>query len=224
MKARIPAAQAQETAQWAIGLLADCCTSIEIAGSLRRGKATVGDIELVAQEKAPAALKHRLEYLLHIDKTIRKARYDNGKYRWEGTKYYGFTPADQPDIKLEVFLCQPDNWGYITWLRTGPGDANTIVMKHLSFKQWNVRFKDGLAWHVMYDGRMPVYINQLAVPDEGTLFRLIGIPYIDPADRTGRYLQNALKYQQRPDSRWLESLYVAATAPETTKPVQQSLF
>ena len=51
MKAKIPLAEAEEIASLVVEKLMPYCQRIEIAGSIRRRKAEIGDIEIVAEPK-----------------------------------------------------------------------------------------------------------------------------------------------------------------------------
>lgn len=160
--------------------LAPYCQHIEIAGSVRRGKPFVKDIELVA-----VAGKELWSFLDNrvLHGTIEKATYldRNGRttYRW-GDKYRGILWAG---VKIEIFLTDADNWGYQFWLRTGPGDANTAVMVALTKKHAPFRFRDGQCY-ALSPISLPREQRKIRVPDEDTLFRLLGVPYIEPKDRT----------------------------------------
>lgn len=86
---RYPAPEARAAANRLIPLLADACERIEIAGSLRRGRAEVGDIELVALPVEADALNTLTAQLLDAG-TIQQKLYGAGqKTRW-GQKLRGF--------------------------------------------------------------------------------------------------------------------------------------
>jgi hypothetical protein len=157
-----------------------------IAGSIRRKKESVGDIEIVVEPTTKAALLNRLDVML-ANKTIKKAEYGEGSYRW-GENYRGlmFMKA-----RIEVFCCDGDNRGYITWLRTGSAEKNTYVMTRLKEAKYPVRFADGYVWHVSYDKNHPMFdfeagyaqLNKLSVPDEGVLYALLGMNMMPATQR-----------------------------------------
>jgi hypothetical protein len=153
-----------------ISLIADLSdlSPVRVAGSVRRRKARVNDIELVTCASNRAALLARLDKLV-LDGVCTKATYQNYTHRWD-VKYAGII---YQDVRIELFGATPDNLGYITWLRTGPGDANTYVMQSLG--GWPVRFDDGYAWTATYTGGTKTLVNKLRVPDERTFFNLLGI-------------------------------------------------
>lgn len=135
------------------------CEKVEIAGSLRRKKSEVNDIEIVAIPKP------NREGLI---KTVNKWE----KVKGEATGKY--TQRILPDnIKLDLFFADKENWGAIFLIRTGDWEFSKkfmgTVMPKNKYKQ-----KDGYVWK-----------NGLIVPiyDEEDLFRLMNIPFIEPEKR-----------------------------------------
>jgi len=179
---RIEAAVARHHAEALVAQLAPLCQRIEIAGSLRRGKADLKDVELVALPIDSKALLARLDNWVIAGK-IRKAIYPDGSQRW-GSKYRGFT---YESIRFELFTADADNWGYQLWLRTGPADANEYVMRQCISYQSPYHARDGYWW--AGDAR-------LSVPDEVELFRLLGMPPLHPVYRTLERYQQLLSPPQ----------------------------
>jgi DNA polymerase/3'-5' exonuclease PolX len=171
----------------------------EVAGSVRRLKPSVSDIDIVIQPHNTAAIWNRIDVMLD-NGTVRKAIYGDGKTRW-GETYRGCLFMG---MKVEIHLCTPENRGYIYWLYTGDGDKNQYVMRKLIEHQSLIRFHDGSAWHVSYDKNHPKFnvgfgyakLARLAVPDEQTFYTLIGMPFIAPHNRSEityrRYLERAI--------------------------------
>lgn len=169
-------------------LLASACERIEIAGSIRRGKETVKDAELVAISLPGDKLLALLDALVERG-TIAKAIYPDGKTRW-GQKYRGFM---YDGLRVEVFIADAENWGYQYWLRTGPAEANVYVMQWLAWKLSPIRAKDGYWWWGEH---------QLKVESEEAMFTLLGLPFIRPAFRTEQVYRNhfqQLKALKLPD-------------------------
>jgi DNA polymerase/3'-5' exonuclease PolX len=165
-----------------IDLLGDHISQLEIAGSVRRCKPDVKDIEIVAI--ARDRLLWHLDDLAHKGQ-IAKAYYidKNGKktYRW-GTKYRGIRMAGT-DATIELFMTSRESWGYQFWLRTGPGDANKFVMTKLLRSPFICQ--DGMVYERASG-------NQIKIPDEATFFGLLGIEYVEPEKRTLDYYQWAM--------------------------------
>ncbi len=181
-------------------MLMDACESLEVAGSIRRKKPLVGDIEIVAMPKG-GELNRLLDSLLNKG-VITKARYGDS-FRW-GEKYRGFM---FDGMKVEVFSGDLDNIGYIKWLRTGPADANAWVMTKLSWARSPYRAQEGYWWQ---DAK------KLAIADEAEMFRLLGMPYIEPKNRLlDTYERGMAKFKPVQDVKF-------ATVKEAPK--QQSMF
>jgi len=185
MKTYKPLAEASEIARHVLALLSPCFKSLHIAGSVRRGKKFVSDIELVGIPESTEAFVTRTQNLVH-QRVIQKHDYGNPRNRW-GEKYRGF---DYEGMLIEVFTADEDNIGYISWLRTGPGDANTTVMTHMSRAWYPIRASDGYLWHVDYPHRettgLPKDYRKLAklkAEDENAVFTLLNIPPCAPASR-----------------------------------------
>lgn len=181
-----------------------------ICGSIRRQKSFVGDIEIVA-ESTPKLLA--LMDKLLLDGVYTKADY-NGKPRW-GDKYRGVMFQG---MKCEVFLADYHNLGYITWLRTGPGDANQYIMNVMKAQKSPVRFIDGHAWICDYHNDEPTPVQMLSIPNEYALFGLLRMPYIDPWERSlETYARHRVNVQD------LEKLMQLAAPKEPSKPKNKGL-
>lgn len=201
---RISAKEAKDRAESVVFELADLCQKIEIAGSLRRGKIDVGDVEIVAWPKDAPTLLARLDVLVATGK-IKKSIYSDGRTRW-GAKYRGLSVDG---LRVEVFLADQHNWGYVYWLRTGPGEANQYVMQQLIYQNAPYRPIEGYWWA----GK-----HKISVPDEPTLFKLLGIPRVIPPSE--RSIKAYHPYMAR--AKWLETVDVLSDAPEN--PTQTSMF
>jgi len=186
-------------------LLEDACEWFEVGGSVRRGAASVKDVELVAI--AGTSVLARLDRYV-ASGLITKALYGEKRLpRW-GEKYRGF---EFEGIRFELFLTDRDSLGYIWWLRTGPGDANLYVMDRLKSTSSPVRAADGAIWH---DGK------RLCVPDEREMFRLLGMPYLQPVQRSEFVYRSFLSVPNYP----LPETFTYAAVQPVSKPKQQSLL
>lgn len=147
--------------------LAPHCYRIEIAGSVRRGKPEVKDIEIVAIPRP----------------------YDDGLFayglapivnQWEKVKgdlIYGVTRYTQrilPEgIKLDLFFANEQNWGLIYAMRTGSAEYSHKVLA-ANWVRSGYKSNDGF---LTRGGR------RIAVKEETDLFRMIGVKYIPPERR-----------------------------------------
>jgi DNA polymerase/3'-5' exonuclease PolX len=149
--------------------LSDVCTIVTVAGSIRREAPSVKDIEIVALPGDLARYNARLDKLVHSGQAAR-GRVWGDKYR----------PLIVAGVKIDLFAADPHNYGYILWLRTGPGGANTYAMRQLQHRA-HIRCRDGYvydAWPGRDDER------RLSVPDEHAMFALWRLPYMPPSQRS----------------------------------------
>jgi len=140
------------------------CERIEIAGSIRRGKADVKDIELVCITKP-------------YDVGLFESGIATVVNRWpkvRGELPCKYTQRVLPEgINLDLFFAVPGNWGLIFAIRTGSADFSHKVLA----TGWVKRgYKSNEGW-LHKNGK------DIAVPEERDLFRIIGIDYIEPKNR-----------------------------------------
>lgn len=192
-----PLPEATHIVTQALGILAPFCARIDIAGGVRRGKQDPHDGELVAI--ARPELLGEMDALVKRG-AITKATYGETKtLRW-GAKYRGFHLPAYPNFKIELFLATELNWGYIYWLRTGSGDANKRIMNYLNRVNAPIRFRDSECvwarggWEKDSKGEWqandPVILN---TPDEDAVFALLGIPFVEPRDRSEQHYEMLAK-------------------------------
>lgn len=163
--------KALEIAERTLELIRPHCKRAEIAGSIRRRKPEVKDIEIVAIAKPYERGLLRDLYESDLATVINQ---------WEkvkGEMIYGKIKNTQrilPEgIKLDLFFATPENWGLIYAIRTGSADYSHMALARGWVRQ-GYRSKGG---YLMKDG---VQIN---VFEEEDLFRLIKIPFIAPQYR-----------------------------------------
>jgi hypothetical protein len=182
-------------------LIRPYCTRLEIAGSIRRGKPEVKDAELVAIPGA--GLLSFLDALVEQGR-IQKAEYGESRsHRW-GPKYRGLI---WQGLRVEIFLTDAASWGYIYWLRTGPGDGNQTLVTLLGTHKAPIRVREGQVWasrNWTYNAKKKQWNGederQVQVPDEATWFALIGVAFIPPGKRTDDLYGRLIKH--RHDHQW----------------------
>lgn len=143
--------------------LAPHCFRIEIGGSIRRKKAIVGDIELVA-----------------IPKTYEIGLFESGiasvVNRWEkikGTLPCKYTQRMLPEgIKLDLFFATPENWGLIYAIRTGSANFSGALAK-----RWNSLGYTSINGMLHYKGK------SVDVPTEADLFKRLNMVFVKPENR-----------------------------------------
>jgi len=143
-----------------VSILAPFCHRIEIAGSIRREHKEVKDIEIVCIRKNPT-LPQFVEAV-------------NALFRVKGQPTGKYTQRLLPEgIKLDLFMCQEDNWGLIYAIRTGSAAYSHKVLA----TGWVKAGFKSIAGHLVKNGAIePVW-------EEETLFDIIGVPWIAPQER-----------------------------------------
>jgi DNA polymerase/3'-5' exonuclease PolX len=209
---RYEAAAVAGHAQRLVDELRDLCQRVELAGSLRRKKATVKDVEIVVLPTHRAQLLARLDLWVATGR-IRKADYQAGTNRW-GEKYRGFIYGG---IRFELFIADADNWGYLLWLRTGPGDANQYVMQQLIYQKAPCRPAEG--YFRECDAAGEPTGARLRVAEERDLFALLGMPMLPPEARTLEAYQAALK-----PPHWWGQAWDMVEEPTEVLPTQTGMF
>jgi len=149
--------EAKAIAQKYVDILKPYCLRIEIAGSIRRGKPEVKDIEIVV---IPDYFRFEV-FCQKVNKWKKVKGEPTGKY----------TQRILPEgIKLDLFIANERNWGLIYAIRTGSADFSHKILAcgwvRVGFKSEGGILKRG--------GK------EYEVREEKDLFSLIGIPFVEP--------------------------------------------
>lgn len=143
-----------------VEMLKPFCKRIEIAGSIRREKPEVGDIEIVCIRNT----KYLRSFWDAVD-TLRKIK---------GSPIGRYTQRVLSEgIKLDLFMCEKDNWGLIYAIRTGSADYSHNVLAAGWVK----------AGFNSVDGRLFKNGKEVPVYEEEDLFNLIGLEFVHPTKR-----------------------------------------
>jgi DNA polymerase/3'-5' exonuclease PolX len=171
-KQRLPYSRALEIAQGAVDDIGEYCERIEIAGSIRRKKDTIGDIEIVCIPRKVQGLDlfgGPGEEINLLEQKLREYHILKG-----GEKYKQIALAS---INMDVFICQPETWGMIYTIRTGSADFTHWLVtprQKGGGMPSNMSAKDGRLWR-----------NGAAVdtPEERDVFAAVGVQWIEPEKR-----------------------------------------
>lgn len=163
-------------------LLADvthACVRSEIAGSIRRKKADVKDIELVVRVKDWDGLFEALQkHGEFIKPGVPNIIPWNPK---RDAKYLRMLLNE--DIKLDLFIATPENWGALYMMRTGSaigpdGDFGFVPAMFAAWKR-----KSGGGKMVSCLPTTPEGLS-ISVPEEEDFFKLCGVKWVEPENRT----------------------------------------
>jgi DNA polymerase/3'-5' exonuclease PolX len=168
---RIPLAKADRIAEATRAALAPYCERIEIAGSVRRRKAFVGDLELVC-------IPRQLATGLFGDALVTDPDFCAAVNQWpavKGTPQGKYTQRRLPEgMLLDLFMAGAENWGLIFAIRTGSADFS----RHILATGW---VKAG---YRSEDGRLRARDGSIIpVREEQDLFDLLGMPWVNPEAR-----------------------------------------
>jgi DNA polymerase/3'-5' exonuclease PolX len=151
-------------------------TRLEVAGSIRRNKPEVKDIELIGVPK----LEHHLNLLgekFAIRSLIDEYDWsDLGKPIKNGSRYKQI--ETKYGINLDLFIIfPPSEWGVQFVIRTGPASFSRRVVTQ--------RHKGGLLPSdcKVKDGAVYRYGELVPTPEEEDFFNLLEIDYINPSRR-----------------------------------------
>jgi DNA polymerase/3'-5' exonuclease PolX len=171
---KIPLAEAERLAEKYLEALSPYCLRIEAAGSVRRRKPEVGDLELVAIPRPVLDLFGQPSGD-HCLNGVDWAGQFSGQAVKDGPKYKQII---MPEITLDLFIVTPPaQWGVIFLLRTGP---DTFSQKLLSRRQ-----DRGLlpSWMRSEDGAIRGKGKIIETPEEEDVFRLAEFPFVEPKER-----------------------------------------
>ena len=168
--------QAKQIAERWLELLKPYTERIEIAGSIRREKPEVKDIELVCVPRMDS--EPDMFGTLRAYNTLNRYILENAVYCTKnGDRYKQIVTG--VDIKLDLFIVLPPaQWGVIFLIRTGSA-------------QYSHRFvtpkREGglLPSHMkVANGALLMNGKPLMTPEEIDVFRLAGAPWVEPKWRT----------------------------------------
>jgi DNA polymerase/3'-5' exonuclease PolX len=166
---RVPLAAAENVARWVVADLSPHCERIEIAGSIRRRRPLIGDIEIVCVPKPYDA-----EPLFRSG--IAQVVEQWPKVKGEMPCRYTQRLLTDAGMTLDLFMVDPRGWGLQLAIRTGSARWSHEVLARAWVKA-GYKSEDGLLRYPDGCGTVrPVY-------SERELFDLIGLPWVDPRDR-----------------------------------------
>ena len=199
MKVKLALPKATPIAEKVMETLSPACERIEIAGSIRRQKPTIGDIEIVAIPRLcpdleaqpslfgdPPKMVSALDLLL--DNLVRhKDHFRRGDKN--GPLFKNFLVEfnrDGSEIGLDLFLTTPEQWGYILALRTGPGDFNQAWVTQKS--------KGGLLpdEYNFSGGWLHFRGHRIPTPEETDVFNLLGTGKLIPPEQRDNWRWRAV--------------------------------
>lgn len=179
--------QAQNLAERIIETMQPYCQRVAIAGSIRRQKSEVKDIEIVAVPKLGQTKDlFGSEYENELFKWARQIEAE-GRILWikpgtdeiipwpiqeQGRYWRGYLV--KAEIKLDLFLATSETWGVIYLIRTGSAEfSQRMVGKEC----WRTGYK--FAKGKLFDSSGQF----VPTPEERDIFHALGVDWLEPEAR-----------------------------------------
>jgi len=142
------------------------CDRIAIAGSIRRQKPIVNDIDLVIIEKPDA------------DLILPALLFSMGVLKLNGPDIKRlYLPND--NITLDIYIATPLTWSTLLLIRTG-SKGNNIRLATIAMRRgWQLKANG--------DGLFDEDGNRVAGDTEESIYQALGLPYQKPEERDGVY-------------------------------------
>lgn len=189
----MPWAEAWAVAEGLLADLAPVCERAAIAGSLRRRRPMVRDIELVVAPRfrdEPDGLfdTRRVDCLeewiagelgmgrLRLRRV--EAHRESGVTELTTRNGAAYKALEAAGLPVDLFIVRPPaTWGVIFGLRTGPGQWNTRLVTECKAVGRRVSGGQVERWHAVNGWEV------VPTPEEADFFAALGQEWVDPADR-----------------------------------------
>lgn len=151
--------RAQIIANEVIKQLSPYCQRIEVAGSIRRRKPTVNDIDIV---------------LIPSDRdAVDRILLGFGKMKMSGLK---IARVIMEYITLDIYYATPETWATLLLIRTGSKESNIRLATLAKKKGWRLAASG--------DGLFNEHDDRIAGDSEESIFKILGLPYQRPEERS----------------------------------------
>jgi len=182
---RWPRAAALAVAKELCDALAPACDRLVVAGSLRRRKATVGDVEILYVSKreerpvdlfttAPASLADDVIDDLLRAGVLAKRLSKTGVPAWGPLNKLAIHTAS--GIPVDLFAATPESWWNYLVCRTGGAESNRRIA--------SLAQRQGLRWNPYGVGFARLADGEIvAVGSEQAVFEAVGLRYEEPWER-----------------------------------------
>lgn len=155
-QSRIVLARGLHMAEEIIGQLKSQSDQMAYAGSLRRGKSTIGDIDLLATSRRPKELMDSFVSLTSVEKVMLRGP----------TKC---TVRLKGGVQCDLRVLSPEEWGSALLYFTGSKNHNIALRKSAIDRKWK------LSEYGLFSGKKLV-----ASKTEAEIYSKLGLPYIEP--------------------------------------------
>lgn len=184
-KPRFPNAVGMKVAAELCAALKPVCERIIVAGSLRRRKPTVGDVELlyigkteVRQDPTDMFASITIDLADEAIAALEKSGGLERRKNVNGSEMYG--PKNKlmrhraSGLPVDLFAATTENWWNYLVCRTGPADSNTRICIAAQQRGWK--------WNP-YGAGFSRDGETRAMESEAEVFAFVGLPYAQPEER-----------------------------------------
>jgi DNA polymerase/3'-5' exonuclease PolX len=185
-KTKFPLADAEPVAQSLLLRLAPYCERIVVAGSIRRCRPEVGDIELLFvpkmqertvdffEKKNVSLADEAIEYMLNLG-LLKKRPSKVGAFTWGPCNKLAVHV--ESGIPVDLFASIERNWWNALVCRTGGKENNLLITTTARRRGWTFEaYGSGFASLLRSDTRHDT-------TSERNVFEFLGLPYKEPWER-----------------------------------------
>ena len=165
-----------------VSKLIPVCDKVEVAGSIRRGKGEVRDIDIVAIPNEDKLLAGGFFCRQHLISTLAFPAVP----RANGTKLATFLYKGEPlykgaqfDAAVDIYWATAETWGTILLIRTGSKEYNVCLCIQARSRGWVLH----AGGEGLYDGMD----RKIAGETEEGIFKALGMRFVPPGEREVRY-------------------------------------
>ncbi|MBA7704171.1 hypothetical protein ES703_112972 [subsurface metagenome] len=142
------------------------CSRIEVAGSVRRKKPTVNDIDFVLIPSDPWNLEHEIMGLRMAGQSLTAPHAD-------GAKLKRFT---YNGVQIDLYFAEEKTWATLLLIRTGSKESNIRLTSLAKKKGWKL--------HASGTGLFNEKGERIAGDTEESIFEALGLEYLPPEKRS----------------------------------------
>lgn len=159
--------EAERLAFKVIQTIEQCCEKVQVAGSIRRRRAEVNDIDIVAIPKP--FMWPRIPILMQRELDAKFAASGPELIRM----HIPFANVPDRQVQVDFYAATPETWGVILLVRTGSRDHNVRLCVHAHALGMMLSAARG----VVEDGIV------IASKTEEEIFKALLLPYVTPGER-----------------------------------------
>ena len=187
-KKRWPRRDALDVARELCTVMLPFCERLIVAGSLRRGRADVGDVELLFVPRfelravdmfstAQVSLADEAIDGMLATGLLSKRPNRNGGFAWGEKNKLALHRSGMP---VDLFTASAENWWNYLVCRTGPAESNARIATAALAKGWQWHpYGSGCSRGGLLAGSTETHV----VTCERDVFDFVGLPFLEPEER-----------------------------------------